>query len=288
MFENRARSLIVVGANGRVGRLLIPAFRALGASVALTHRGGGRLTADMAELTWAPTEGPAALVGFVQEHGVPAAMLVLAGSTPATGTDQSVNETVALASLAAARAAGIGRILLASSSAVYGRGRDAAWHEDDRPDPATAYGRAKLAAETNCAGPDVCALRIGNVAGADSLLCNENRPVMIDQFADGSGPQRSYIGPVTLARVLVSLAQTPAHLPPVVNVGASLPVDMADLARAAEIPFTWREAAPGVTKRLTLDMGRLGHLVPLDDREACASDIIAQWQACKTSRDETL
>ncbi|WP_323037984.1 NAD(P)-dependent oxidoreductase [Pararhodobacter sp.] len=278
-----ALSLIVVGANGRVGRLLIPAFRALGAAVGLTQRDSRALTPDMAEVTWAPLDGPAPLAAFIAARGgPPKAMLVLAGSTPGTGADMAVNIAVAQACTAAARAVGIGRILLASSSAIYGHGRATPWRETEAVAPASAYGHAKLEMERRCAGPDVCALRIGNVAGADALLTNPRRPLVLDQFPDGNGPIRSYIGPQSLARVLVTLAETPLTLPPVLNIGAPLPVDMADLARAAGIPFDWHPAPPGATARLTLDLGHLETLVTFQDRDSTAAAMIAQWRHCQT------
>lgn len=288
MGERARNTVLIVGANGRVGRLLIPAFRAMRMAVGLTRRGTERLTADWPELKWSPLEGAAALAAFVKGQGRPAAMLVLAGSTPSTGADMAANSAVAQACIAAARDVGIGRVLLASSSAVYGRGRAEPWHEEDAVDPPSAYGKAKLEMERLCAGPDVCALRIGNVAGADALLTNAHRPLILDQFPDGTGPIRSYIGPETLARVVQTLAQTPETLPGVVNIGTPQPVDMADLARAADLPFEWRPAPPSATARLTLHMGRLETLVQFHDRDTTAPQMIAQWQRCQTEPDTPL
>lgn len=282
MTQPPAPALLVVGANGRVGRLLVPAFRALNTVVALTHRGADRMTEDLPEVQWSPLDGPEALAAFVAARSTPRTMLVLAGSTPSTGADMAVNVAVAQACVAAARAVGIGRILLASSSAVYGVGRDTPWAEGDPVDPPAAYGRAKREMEQRCAGPDVCALRIGNVAGADALLTNPNRPLILDQFPDGSGPIRSYIGPQTLARVIVALAQTPQPLPPVLNIGTPKPVAMADLAKAADLPFQWRPAPEQATARLTLDMARLETLVQFHDTDATAPEMIAQWRACQS------
>ena len=284
MTSDPALPLLIVGARGRVGRLLVPAFDALGVAVALSHRGP---EAARGTLIWNPLEGAAALEAFVAAQGKPLAMLVLAGSTPATGADMAVNISVARACVEAARHVGIGRVLLASSSAVYGRGRAEPWHEDDAVAPPSAYGQAKLEMEETCTGRGVCALRVGNVAGADALLTNtvltnSGRPLVIDQFEDGRGPMRSYIGPQSLARVVLALAQTPDPLPPVLNIGTPTPVDMADLARAADLPFIWRPAPASATARLTLDTGRLETLVRFTDREQTAPDMIAQWRACQT------
>lgn len=275
--------MMIVGAGGRVGRLLSRAFVLDDVPVTLTHHRRDLRVPGLPTLAWSPLESAAPLVDWCERHGSPRAMLVLAGATPPTGREVALNASLALACQEAARAAGIGRILLASSSAVYGRGLDVPWNEDDRVNPPSAYGRAKLAMERLCRGPDTCALRIGNVAGADALLLNPARPVTLDQFPDGTTPTRSYIGPRSLARVLVALEQAP-QLPPVLNLGSPRPVEMADLARAAGLPVRLRPAPGTARARLVLDCGRLEKLVAFDDRESTAEDIIAQWAACKDDR----
>lgn len=282
MLQSPPPRLMVVGATGRVGRLLIPGLRASGAGVVLTHRGAQSLDLEMPALHWAPLEGAAPLHRWTEARGVPSAMLVLAGSTPSTGTDMAQNVAIARACVAAARAAGIGRILLASSSAIYGTGRAEPWHEEDPVAPPSAYGQAKLAMERACAGPDVCALRIGNVAGADALLTNPARPLVLDRFEARHGPIRSYIGPQTLARVLLDLAGHEAVLPAVLNIGAPVPVDMAHLAREARLPVQDRPAPASAIGQLVLDTARLESLVHIDDTESSASSLVAQWRACQT------
>lgn len=273
---------LIVGAGGRVGRLLVPALRLLGAGLVLTRRGAGPLMSEMTELQWSPLDDPEALPGLLGAVR-PAAMLVLAGTTPSTGQDMGLNVTLGQACLHAARTAGIGRVLLASSSAVYGRSNAAPWPEDAACDPPSAYGQAKLAMEQACAAPGVTMLRIGNVAGADALLTNPRRPLLLDRFADGAGPVRSYIGPQSLARVLEALVRAPA-LPPVLNVGAPRPVDMADLAQAAGLPLERRPAPPDAIARLTLATGRLETLVRFADTDSAAPGLIAQWRACQEPR----
>ncbi len=264
-------TLMIAGANGRVGRLLRPA---LGARVGWSQRGPGP------GLDWAPLAGPGPLVEWCAAQGRPRALLMLAGVTPGPEARLQDNLALGLAAVAAARAAGIGRVLLASSSAVYGTGRAAPWDEDDAALPASDYGRAKLDMEQACAGPGVTMLRIGNVAGADALLTNPRRPLLLDTFADGHGPLRSYIGPQTLARVLLALAAAPA-LPPVLNIAAPGPVDMADLAAAAGLPVQRQPAPPGAIARLLLATRRLESLLPFGDTDSGPGAMIAQWRACK-------
>ncbi|MBN8294095.1 NAD-dependent epimerase/dehydratase family protein [Rhodobacter sp. NTK016B] len=264
-------ALLITGANGRVARLLrrAPLDKAL-----WSQRGSG------ADLDWAPLDGPQALVDYCARHGKPQALCMLAGVTPGPGARLEDNVALGRAAVEAASAVGIGRVLLASSSAVYGHGRAQPWSEDDDSRPANPYGEAKLAMERACAAQGVTMLRIGNVAGADALLTNPRRPLLLDQFADGTGPRRSYIGPQTLARLLQRLAQVPA-LPPVLNIGTPRPVDMADLAVAAGLPVERQLAPPGAIAALTLDTTQLEQLFPFADTDSAPETMIAEWRACK-------
>ncbi|GAB4264200.1 MAG: NAD(P)-dependent oxidoreductase [Pararhodobacter sp.] len=274
----RKAELLIVGANSRIGRLLQPVLA--GAPVVASSRTGRVRGGALPAFAWSPLDGPEALLRQVDAGGAPRAMLVLAGTTPSTGTDMTLNVALARACTAAAREAGIRRVLLASSSAVYGAGRAVPWSEDDACAPRGGYGQAKLEAERATAGPGVCALRIGNVAGADALLTNPARPLILDRFDDGGTPMRSYIGPASLARVFRALAVAPA-LPPVLNIGAPTPVSMDALARAADLPVTLREAPPTAIQHLVLDCTRLESLVPFDHSESTPEALVAQWRACK-------
>ncbi|MCB1389639.1 MAG: NAD-dependent epimerase/dehydratase family protein [Rhodobacteraceae bacterium] len=264
--------LLISGAGGRVGSLL---RGPLAGRAILARRGPG------AALDWDPLAGPGALREWCERHGPPAALLQLARGLP---EDRARDDAaIGRATLEAARAAGIGRVLLASSSAVYGRSRADAWGEDEAVDPPSPYGRSKRAMELACAGPGVCCLRIGNVAGADALLTGTRRPVLLDRFADGAGPARNYIGPGTLARVLLALARAPA-LPPLLNLATPRPVDMADLARAAGLPVEWQPAPEGALARVTLDMRRLESLVAFADTDSDPATMVAEWRAAQEPR----
>jgi UDP-glucose 4-epimerase len=282
-------NLLVIGASGRVGRLLAAHWAASRAPVWLQTR-GAQVRADLPSLRWAPLdEGPAPLVRHAQQAGAPQAMLMLAGTTPASpGGELELNARLADACLAAAAEAGVGRVLLASSSAVYSGGRATPWREDEAPAvPPSAYGAAKRAMEAAGAawrgrGLGVSSLRLGNVAGADALLPNTAAPEphYIDRFASGGGPVRSYIGPATLARVIETLAVA-ADLPPVLNVAAPAPVAMVDLARAAGGDWRWRPAPEGAIERLTLDCTALTLHVHFAPAESTAAEMVAQWRACR-------
>lgn len=282
--------LLVTGASGRVGRLLAAVWAKDASPVALQYREPRALGGGLDGLRWELTGGDAPLRDWAAEHGAPPAMLVLAGATPGTGRDLSSNRALAEACLRAARAVGIGRVLVASSSAVYGEGRARGWAEGDPARPVSDYGRAKLDMEAACAewrarGLEVCCLRIGNVAGADALLLNAaSPPLRIDRFADGAGPLRSYIGPQSMARVLLALARAPGALPPVLNLAAPRPVAMADLATAAGLEWRWTKAPATAVQRFTLDCRALAERVAFSDTESVAAGIAAQWKACRAER----
>lgn len=280
-------SLFVTGASGRVGRLVLPFLPS--AQVAVQRRAasptGPAASGGHAELRWAPLDGPEPFIAWCARNAPPAAMLVLAGTTPATGRDMALNQALAVACLTAAAEAGVNRVLLASSSAVYGHGRPQPWHETDPVQPTTPYGRAKLAMEGAAApfrarGMAVCCLRIGNVAGADALLLNAGNPdgLVIDRFAGGAGPLRSYIGPQTLARVLLALADAPATLPDILNLGAPRPVEMSALASAAGVDWRWQAAPETAIARLTLECSALAARVPFSDSDSDPVAMVAQWR----------
>jgi UDP-glucose 4-epimerase len=262
---------LVVGATGRVGQLLARAWGLDGALPCLQHRGAG-LDLPGPQVEWHPLSGQA-LPGKFE------AMIVLAG---AVRGDLGLNAQLAKACLQAAEAGGVNRVLLASSSAVYGLGENLP--ESAPTHPVNDYGRAKLQAESvadhyRARGLHVTSLRIGNVAGADALLAGitPDRQVKIDQFPDGKGPIRSYIGPQTLARLLAALLEIPT--PPVLNIATPRPVYMADLALAAGADWAYQPAPPTAHQRITLDCALVSRLYSFG--ECSAADMVAEWNATK-------
>ncbi len=210
-------------------------------------------------------------------------MIVLAG---AVRGDLSLNAQLAEACCAAAVQAGIGQVLLASSSAVYGVNAGQACREDTPTHPVNDYGRAKLEAEAVAArwraqGLAITALRIGNVAGADALLAGiqPGQPTKIDCFADGTGPVRSYIGPITLADVLAKLLGQ--DLPRALNIGAPNPVAMADLAQAAGADWQYQPAPATAYQRITLDCGQLAQHYRFAENQSDAAVMVAEWQSTR-------
>ncbi|MGO4909626.1 NAD-dependent epimerase/dehydratase family protein [Pseudorhodobacter sp. W20_MBD10_FR17] len=265
---------ILLGATGRVGQLLARVWPAGAASAHWQYRSG----ADAGVIAGFP--GTAVCWDIL---GGPApdlppditAMIVLAGVTGDNKVALAQNTTLALTAVRAARAAGIPRVLIASTQAVYGTLAPRV-SEGAACAPTTAYGIAKLEMEHALAPyPEVTCLRLGNVAGADTLLRTAaHQAVTLDRFADGTTPRRSYIGPVTLADVLLALSDPALVLPPVLNVASPGVIEMGEVLAAAEVALTYRNAPCTALALLELDVARLMAFVPLAPLDA--NDLITQ------------
>ncbi len=225
-----------------------------------------------ADVTWAPGDPPGVLP---RAHAV----LALWGVTRGSAEAMQANVTLADEAIAIARAIGASRVLHASSAAVYGPA--SGWlHEDTETAPVAAYGQSKCRMEDHVLAAqgavDQIVMRIGNVAGADSLFANlrEGAEITLDRFADGQGPARSYIAPGDLAQVIRCLCLT-ASPPRIVNVAAPAPTDMQALVRAAGAGLIWRPAPQTALQRVALDTTRLSALCPLPPHAADAEHLVS-------------
>lgn len=288
MADKAGNCILLTGASGRVGVMLGAFWPDVAPDLALIPQ--YRRAAPQGALVWDPLDGPDALIAHIaQTRRRPAAILALTGVTPGPGRDLTLNRRIAEATLDAGLRAGVPRVLLASSSAVYGGGDGTPFAEDAPCAPVNAYGTAKQEMEAACArwrarGLEICALRIGNVAGADALLLNVARAgtggaVVIDRFTDGGGPVRSYIGPATLAAVLATLCRHPGPLPEALNIAAPDPVAMTALADAAGARIEMRSAPPDAHQHITLDCGRLAALHRFDASDSASAEMVRQWRA---------
>lgn len=222
--------------------------------------------------------------GLAARSGPVDVVLALSGVVPGRG-DLGLNTALALAALDIGAATGARRVFLTSSAAVYGAG-DGVLHEDDALRPLNEYGRAKAAMERAVQdraeelGLRATVLRIGNVAGADALLAQAGHTRRLDQFADGQGPRRSYIGPRRLADVLaelVQLAAAGADLPDCMNIAQPGSVAMADLCDAAGFDVSWHPAPETAVASVLLDVSRLSAWVAVPQANAAA--LVAEWRA---------
>lgn len=272
--------LVITGATGRIGRILCALWRQA-PPPGLRPMTAGRQPGN--DLVWDMAAGPADLP--------PGAVILHLAAVLGRDPQALAGNAVMAGHLAtAARQAHARRVLFVSTAAVYGRlDRDA--DETDPAVPLSPYGQAKLQAEVvirqalgdqtpgdqalGRAGLSI--LRVGNVPGVDALLGGAGgRPIVLDPVpgADG-GPLRSWIGPVTLARVLADLIATPA-LPAVLNVAQPGPLPMAALLDAAGLPWLYGPANPGVLARATLSVDRLAARLPVP--RADAADLVAEWR----------
>lgn len=282
--------VLVMGATGRIGTILRRTWapgRALwqmrtesaAESTAESTTGLAGDAADLAVLD--PLGDPAALARAAQGCG---AVLCLAGVTPtaaALGRDMADNAALALAAVRAAAGAGV-PVLLASSAAVYGDSAEDLTEASPRR-PLSDYGRAKAGMEEQAAdlgarlGVPVTALRIGNVAGSDAILGGWRPGFRLDRFADGHTPRRSYIGPLTLARVLGDLVQA-GGLPRVLNLAAPGTVEMGALLDAAGLDWTARPAPPGTIAEVRLDVSALLGFTALTPKDSLPEILVAEWR----------
>lgn len=286
-------TIVVVGATGRVGRLLVPHWRRSAAPVLLQFRKAPPVSEKDRNLRWNPDEGTRALESWVAANAAPSCMIVLAGITPRSGDDLSLNTRIAKICLDAAKRVGIPRALVASSSAVYGDYLDRPFRETNTCRPVNDYGRAKLAMEEYCRslvepGLQVTCLRLGNIAGADALLsrvdATDGKEIAIDRFKDGGTPLRSYIGAETLADTLLQLASFDGALPPVLNIAAPEPVEMAALANAAHLPWHPRPKPEWSGQRITLDCKRLWNLISPPPKASDSAEMIRQLEISRNAQ----
>ncbi|MDW4498211.1 NAD-dependent epimerase/dehydratase family protein [Sulfitobacter sp. D35] len=268
--------VLVLGAYGRLGRILRCYWTEGAAAWQSRSAAPGYLSFD-------PLASPSELQQAAQGRR---AILCLAGVTPAeaarSGAPMRRNIDVARAAIAAAGAAGVPRVLLASSAAVYGQA--AGLLEETRDcDPVSDYGKSKLEMErlgTELGadlGVEVCSLRIGNVAGADVILGGWRDGFALDTLPDGTTPRRSYIGPNSLARAVHGLLDAP-RLPEAVNVAAPGAVEMGALLDAAGLGWQPRAAGPEVIAEVALATARLAQHIVLAADAGTPEGLVSEWQ----------
>jgi nucleoside-diphosphate-sugar epimerase len=292
--NRRPSKYIFLGASGRIGQLLqsvysqdtIPSI-----DIKWQYRHPQSNLRDI--IVWPDFSDPTPVVDYARSVGGIDGLFVF--SSPAAGADRqtpqalSLNITLVEQVIQAAKFAQIPRVIVASSSAVYGVGKGSAFSEQDTLSPANPYGQAKSEMEKRCTalaqelGVELCLLRLGNIAGADALLgaglmrSHNNGPVSLDIFPDGCGPQRSYIGPQSLLTVLCDLAAFSDTLPLVLNVAAQNPVSMNAILDAAGIPWIARYVAASGAQNIILDCQKLARLLPAARSDNSAREIVEQW-----------
>lgn len=207
----------------------------------------------------------------------PTGVICLAG--PTSGPDLDVNTDLALAAADVANGA---PLLFASTQAVYGP-RSGLLTESSPCQPGS-YGAAKLAAEAMLYDlPNATCLRIANIIGADALLMSAARgPVTLDRFPDGQSPKRMMIGPLVLGRALVDLLAKEQIAAPVLNLAQPGLIAMADMLRALEHDWTWKNAPETAIPSLEIDITAVQNLIDLpsaDPVDLITQARLAGWDA---------
>jgi len=293
--------IAVLGATGRVGRLVTAAFLNDPPSELQIFKQCRKGGTDLGKnwFCWDLTSRSDGLEQLVSERDGIDCLINFAGVTPASESpDFTANARLATACLSEAARLGINQVFLASSAAVYGRPKtNAPLLESATLQPVSDYGIAKLAME-NAAVPfqsklSVTCMRIGNVAGADSVLLNRTPASSqiwqpLDCFEDGNTPLRSYIGARTLAQVLRSLCAASISgqkIPPKLNVASPAPIFMEQLLQAASAVGTklgWRlvSAPPDALPAVVMSTSVLESFHKFRAQDDLPSEMIHQWRAC--------
>ena len=266
---------LVLGATGRIGRLLQLFWTRAPFGERVLWQGRGLIGLEQAahRVVFGPLQEPEHL----RQAATGRQILCLAGGIPGRG---DLNDNWHLAEAALRATPPGGRVILCSSSAVYGN-QPGLLNEATPPRPATDYGAAKFDMEQRSAalaarlGVRLCVLRIGNIAGLDAILGGWRPGFQLDQFADDSTPARSYIGVAILTQVLAVLLALP-QLPEVINLAQPGLVEMGALLDVAGLGWTGRPASDTAIARVVLDTGLLQDLVPVP--EADAAQMVQQWR----------
>lgn len=215
----------------------------------------------------------------------------------------AVNATGTLFLLEACRAAGVGHVAAASSSAVYGRNQQVPVAERDWVRPLSPYGVSKLATEqyllayADCFGLGAFAARLFNVYGprqdADgdyaAVVARFAAAIAADReltlHGDG-GQTRDFVYVGTVAEVLLTAAMEGISAPEPVNVAFGAPTSLLQLIAALE-DLTGRAARvsraparPGDVRHSAAEPGVLRGLMPalapVELREGLAALLAAE------------
>ncbi|MFZ7091047.1 NAD-dependent epimerase/dehydratase family protein [Primorskyibacter sp. 2E233] len=277
--NRQSRRILLLGASGMLGRMLRAVWQKnppQDTEVTPVFRGRAD---DAFALQWHPG---------AQTDGLPKIDAVVAMWGVKPGSDAALEENTALAIAAQelARDLGATKVLHASSAAIYQPGPDPL-DEEASQIPPTPYGKAKLDMEAavahwhaeNPTGPESVLMRIGNVAGADSIFLNlaKGDRIRLDRFSDGSAPARSYIAPQDLAGAIVSLLRSDITGP--VNLSAPVATGMDQIALAAGSTIDWVPAPETALPKVQLDCGRLQTVYTFNKHSAEATYLVDSARA---------
>lgn len=209
-----------------------------------------------------------------------AAYVSAAGSVGQPEACHEINTTGTLRVLEACRNAGVGRVMFASSAAVYGDSPVVPKSEDQVMQPCSPYAQSKAAGEhllrvwRHCHGLEGVSLRFFNVFGPRQTAGSAYAAV-IAAFAGallngkpctiyGDGTQtRDFVPVANIVHALVRAAEAPIHVPePVFNVGMGAATSINQLAKmmtaltGSGSPPIYAPERPGDVKHSVADVSR--------------------------------
>jgi UDP-glucose 4-epimerase len=237
--------ILVTGGSGFIGRSVVPALLAEGASVVVVdHSPYPQVETIVGDLRDPAVRDAAVAPGLTAVVHLAAVTSVLGSlADPALVHDVNVTATAGLLELARVR--GVRRFLMASTNAVVGDIGTGTIHEDLPLRPLTPYGATKAAAEMLLSGyaggygMATCALRFTNVYGPgmarkDSMVPRIMRAVRDDRPVQvyGTGEQRRDLVHVHDVVAGLLVAWRAEHVGPLV-VGAGRSVSVLELIAAA-------------------------------------------------------
>ena len=156
----------------------------------------------------------------------------------------------------------VGRVILISSSAVYGNHKHI-FSENDECKPISNYGKSKLNIEhmyLEKLHDSIAILRLGNVLGLDAVgkafANGDNRSRHIDCRNDYSTPIRTYVDAQILSDIIVSYIRNFGNLPRKLNIGRRKPQSMHSAVQELGINFNLR-ITDSASRDLTLDTSQL-------------------------------
>jgi len=289
---------VVTGGAGFIGHHLVAGLLARGHQVNVIddfstgHRSRLAPFLDRIAVTEGSILDPAALDEAVADcevvfHEAAIASVARSVLEPRLTNDVNVNGTIEVV-LAAARH-GVRRVVLASSSAVYGLSEELPSRETQRPEPQSPYGASKLAAEHyvhslgRLVGVETVALRYFNVFGPAqdpaseyaavvprfiTAVLESQRPII-----NGSGDITRdfvYVGDVVEANLLASRASSPSTLTCNLASGSRTSLrellDAVCVAAGRDVAPVFGPARPGDIQHSQADISLARHAIGYEAR----------------------